>query len=47
MVLQEVRWGLDWINLAQEWDRDWGGGCCSRKRGNEPSGRIKCEEFLD
>ena len=30
--------GMDWIDLAQ--DRD-------SKCGNEPSGSIKCGEFLD
>jgi hypothetical protein len=34
--------GMDWINLAQ--DRQAVGVCeCS----NEPSGSIKCGEFLD
>ena len=35
--LQEVRCkGMGWIELAQD-----------RECGNEPSGSIKCEEFLD
>jgi hypothetical protein len=35
--------GMDWIELAQ--DRDsWQGTCGC---GNEPSGSIKCGEFLD
>ena len=40
MGLQEVGYGgMDWIDLA--WDRD---RC---KCSNEPSGSIKCGEFLD
>jgi hypothetical protein len=40
MGLQEVGWGsMDWIDMAQ--DRD----AC--ECGNEPSGSIKCGEFLD
>jgi len=35
--------GMDWIDLAQ--DRDRGTGSCDC--GNEPSGFIKCGEFLD
>ena len=43
MDLQEVGFeGMDWIKLAQ--DRQVEGTCdCS----NEPSGSIKCGEFLD
>ena len=42
MDLQEVGCGyVDWIGLAQ--DRDSGGRLC----GNEPSGSIRCGEFLD
>jgi len=42
MDLKEVGCeGMDWISLAQNRDR-----CCC-KRGNELSGSIKCEEFLD
>ena len=44
MGLQEVgRGGVDWIDL----DRDRGkvAGIC--ECGNEPSGSIKCGEFLD
>ena len=34
--------GMDWIELA--WDRDrWR----ALVTGNEPSGSVKCEEFLD
>jgi len=41
MDLQEVEWGggMDWIDLAQSRD--------SCRSGNEPSGSIKCGEFLD
>ena len=31
---------MDWIDLAQDTDR-W------RECGDEPSGCIKCDEFLD
>jgi hypothetical protein len=42
--LQEVGCrGMDWIELAQ--DIDWRRGTC--ECGNEPSGSIKCGEFLD
>jgi hypothetical protein len=41
--LQEVRWGIDWIDLAQDGDR-WGGSC---EHGNERSGAIKFEQFVD
>ena len=42
MDLQEGCGGMDWIDLAQ--DRDVAGTCeCS----NEPSGCVKCREFLD
>jgi len=44
MDLQEVRCGyMDWIGRAQDRDR-WRTVCeCS----NEPSGSVKCGEFLD
>jgi len=43
MDLQEVGCGyVDWIGLAQ--DRDRADAC---EYGNEPSGSIKCGEFLD
>jgi hypothetical protein len=39
MNLREVGWkGVDWIQLAQDGDRE---------EGNEPSGSIKDREFLD
>jgi hypothetical protein len=44
MDLEEVGWGgMDWIDLAQ--DKRQMAGCC--ECGNEPSGSIKCGEFLD
>ena len=45
MDLQEVGFGsMDWIDLAQDRGQVGGGTC---KRGNEPSGSLKCVEFLD
>jgi len=45
MDLQEVGYsGVDWIELAQNRDR-WRAGTC--ECGNEPSGSVKCGEFLD
>ena len=44
MGLQEVLWrDMDWIDVAK--DRVQVAGCC--ECGNEPSGSIKCEKFLD
>ena len=38
---------MDWNSLAQDSDK-WGWrGEDSCERGNEESGSIKCEEFLD
>jgi len=46
MDLHEVGFGrMDWIDLAQD-KGQVGGGTCKRG-GNEPSGSIKCVEFLD
>jgi hypothetical protein len=43
-ILKERRWeGVDWIHLTE--DRSQCGGCC--EYGDEPSGSIKCWEFLD
>ena len=43
MNLQEVGFGcMGWIGVAQ--DRQVAGTC---ECGNEPSGSIKCGEFLD
>jgi len=42
--LQEVGWGgIDWIDLAQNWGQVADGCECSY----EPSGSIKCWQFLD
>jgi hypothetical protein len=44
MDLWEIGFGdVDWIHWAQ--DRDKVAGSC--EHGNEPSGSIKCGEFLD
>jgi hypothetical protein len=44
MDLREIGFGdVDWIHWAQDRDR-WMGSC---EHGNEPSGSIKCKEFLD
>ena len=43
MDLWEVGEGGDWMELAQDKDR-WQGTC---EYGDEPSGSIKCGEFLD
>jgi len=44
MNLQEVGCrGMDWIELAQDRDRE----LCTCECGNEPSGSMKCGEFLD
>jgi len=43
MDLQELGCGcMDWIELAQDRDK-----CQELECGNEPSGFIKCGEFLD
>jgi len=41
--LQEVGCGMDWIELAQDSDR-WRALVSAV---NEPSGSVKCGEFLD
>jgi hypothetical protein len=42
--IDQIRWGsMDWIHLTQE--LDLAKGCCEHC--NEPSGFIKCREFLD
>jgi hypothetical protein len=43
MDFQEVGRSISWIDLDHDSDR-WGGSC---KHGKEPSGSIKCEEFLE
>jgi hypothetical protein len=44
MDMREVGWGgMDWINLAQEQGQVAGSCEC----GYEPSGSIKCGEFLE
>jgi hypothetical protein len=42
IILKWIFERLDWINLAQDRDR-WGSCEC----GDEPSGSIKCGEFLE
>jgi hypothetical protein len=43
--LKEIVWdGVDWINLAQDMDRQVVGSC---EHGNKPSGPIKGREFLE
>jgi hypothetical protein len=41
-IIQEVGWGMDWIELTQ--DRQVAGSC---ECGNKPPGSIKYAEFLD
>ena len=44
MDLQKVEFGvMDWMELAKERDRWW----ALVNAANEPSGYIKCGEFLD
>jgi hypothetical protein len=46
MDLQEVGWvGWDWMELAQDRDR-WRAPVSTGEYGREPSGSIKCGEFL-
>jgi len=46
MNIKEIgRENVNWIHRAQ--DRVPGGGGGSREHGNEPSGSIKGEKFLD
>ena len=43
--VQEVGCGyMDWIGLAQDRERQVADAC---ECGNEPSGSVKCGEFLD
>jgi len=43
MNLQEIGWkGMDWIDISQDSDRRQTYEC-----GYEPSGSIKCREFLE
>jgi hypothetical protein len=46
MDIQEVGWGdIDSTDVAQDSERWQVTGPC--ERGNEPSGSIKCGEFLE
>jgi len=42
MDLKEIRWVMDWINLAQG-----GQVVCCCEHGKGPFGSIHCVEFLD
>jgi hypothetical protein len=42
-ILEKWDGGMDWVDLAQ--DRGQVAGCC--ECGNEPSGAIKCGEFVE
>jgi hypothetical protein len=45
MNLGEIRWsGMRWIVVAKDKDLNLKGSC---EHGNEPSGSIKCWEFLE
>jgi hypothetical protein len=44
MGVQTLGWEKDWVDLAQKRD---GWRSVVHKCGNEPSGSIKCGEYLD
>jgi len=45
MDVREIGWeGMDWIHLAQDRDQRW---ALANRIMSEPSGSIKCREFLD
>jgi hypothetical protein len=45
MDLREIGWeGMSWMHLTEDWDQQW---APVNMIMNEPSGSIKCREFLD